>query len=401
MPRRTLISFSRASIVLDDGRHNVRKQPRNLVVGLCFIFLFAATGHSQETDQPSRSATTRGYCGELYGWLAEKMRLNQNQGVVDGSRRWMSYCTDVSTPRQQAMMLESMGMALLNLKQYEDAVGVLRRCVSIDAGNASCWRWLGVAYDWLGKLREARDAFRNAIETGGVDEESASAIEYAKERLARLESGEDGSKGARTSLGTGFFVSGEGHILTNNHVVAECRFLRTREGAPLQVIARKPRSDLALLKGDVSAPESAVFRGGASPQVGESVVVFGFPLPTILSSEGNVSTGTLSATAGMQDDVRYIQISAPVQPGNSGGPLLDSSGYVIGVIVSKLDALRIAQLTGDVPQNINFAVHWSGVRTFLEEEGVKYREDASKRAVTVTEIAAMARRMSVAIQCVE
>lgn len=75
------------------------------------------------------------------------------------------------------------------------------------------------------------------------------------------------------------------------------------------------------------------------------MVAFGFPLPGLLASEGNVSTGVLSATAGLQNDIRFVQISAPVQAGNSGSPLLDASGHVIGVVVAKLDALRIARLT--------------------------------------------------------
>jgi S1-C subfamily serine protease len=98
------------------------------------------------------------------------------------------------------------------------------------------------------------------------------------------------------------------------------------------------RADLALLKAD--PPSSiATFRGGPAPKLGDSVLAFGFPLPGLLSSEGNVSTGILSAMSGLRNDVRFVQISTPVQPGNSGGPLLDSSGHVIGIVVAKLDAL--------------------------------------------------------------
>lgn len=129
------------------------------------------------------------------------------------------------------------------------------------------------------------------------------------------------------------------------------------------------------------------------------MVAFGFPLPGILSSEGNVSTGVLSATSGLQNDVRFIQISAPVQPGNSGGPLFDSSGHVVGVVVAKIDALQIARVTGDVPQNVNFAVHWSEVRAFLDEEGIQYRKEASQHSVPVRDIAGTASRMSVEIDC--
>ena len=152
-------------------------------------------------------------------------------------------------------------------------------------------------------------------------------------------------------------VSNQGHIITNNHVVAGCKTLATRDGKPLQILSRNPTSDLALLQANFTPSSVAVFRTGPTAKLGDSVVAFGFPLPGLLSSEGNVSTGILSATSGLQNDVRFVQISAPVQPGNSGGPLFDSSGHVIGVVVAKLDAVRVAQITGDVPQNVNFAVH--------------------------------------------
>jgi S1-C subfamily serine protease len=79
------------------------------------------------------------------------------------------------------------------------------------------------------------------------------------------------------------------------------------------------------------------------------VIAYGFPLSGLLSSTGNATTGNISALGGIGDDPRHLQISAPVQPGNSGGPLVDMSGNVIGVIVSKLNALRVARVTADIP----------------------------------------------------
>ena len=159
--------------------------------------------------------------------------------------------------------------------------------------------------------------------------------------------------------------------------------------------------DLALLKADFTPTTVAIVRASPSPKVGDSVVAFGFPLPGILSSEGNVSTGIVSATSGLQDDVRFIQISAPVQPGNSGGPLFDSAGHVIGVVVAKLDALQVARVTGDVPQNVNFAVHWSEVQAFLDGEGIQYRKESSQRDTSTRNIAVTASQISVAIDCVK
>ena len=82
----------------------------------------------------------------------------------------------------------------------------------------------------------------------------------------------------------------------------------------------------------------------------------------------NLSVGNVSALAGLGDDSRYLQISAPVQPGNSGGPLLDASGHLVGIVTAKLDA-RVARFTGDVPQNVNFALKAEVARTFLDSKG--------------------------------
>jgi len=211
----------------------------------------------------------------------------------------------------------------------------------------------------------------------------------------------DSTREAQHSFGTGFFVTHDGHLLTNNHVVANCKTITTRDGKPLRVISRNTRSDLALLKADTPPPSVAIFRGGPAPKLGDAVVAFGFPLPALLSSEGNLSTGVLSAMSGIQDDIRFVQISAPVQPGNSGGPLLDSSGHIIGIVVAKLDALNVARITGDVPQNVNFAVSWTEVRAFLDEEGIKYSKAPSLHTLATSSIADAASHISVAIDCIE
>jgi S1-C subfamily serine protease len=76
----------------------------------------------------------------------------------------------------------------------------------------------------------------------------------------------------------------------------------------------------------------------------------------------------------MADDSRYLQISAPVQSGNSGGPLLDQSGNLVGVVSAKLNALKVALKDGDLPQNVNFAVKAAILQTFLNSNRVPFQE---------------------------
>ena len=143
------------------------------------------------------------------------------------------------------------------------------------------------------------------------------------------------------SSGSGFFVTQAGHLLTNAHVVGGCRtiYVKSSDGQTgvAQVIAADQNDDLALLRVERRIRDDCHFQDRASTRAGESAVVFGFPLSELLASTGNVTTGIVTALAGLRDDPHQIQISAPVQPGNSGGPVLDASGHLIGVVVSRLN----------------------------------------------------------------
>jgi S1-C subfamily serine protease len=130
------------------------------------------------------------------------------------------------------------------------------------------------------------------------------------------------------------------------------------------------------------------------------VLVFGYPLAEALSSAGNTTVGNVTALAGVRDDSRFMQISAAVQPGNSGGPALDEAGRLIGVVVSKLNALAIAMITGDIPQNVNFAIKVATLASFLEANGIGYTPgDAAARELPVTQRAERAESSSIQIAC--
>ncbi len=179
---------------------------------------------------------------------------------------------------------------------------------------------------------------------------------------------------ARSSSGTGFVV-GADLVMTNQHVIEGCSriFVRTADNRTLPVTqapVADARRDLALLRVPGNPGPTLAFR--ANPvRRGEGVVTYGFPLAGLLSSGPTLTTGEVSALAGLGDNQTQFQISAPVQQGNSGGPLLDRQGNVVGVVVSKLNAQRIAQRTGDIPQNVNFAVKGTEAIDFLRRNGVQ------------------------------
>jgi uncharacterized protein len=205
---------------------------------------------------------------------------------------------------------------------------------------------------------------------------------------------------SEASSGTAFFVTPDGKALTNAHVVRGCREITVNtEGLshPGKVLARDQRNDLALLATDLHPASSANWR--LQIRQGEDVVVYGFPLTGALASGGNVTTGIVTALAGLADDSRFLQVSAPVQPGNSGGPLLDRNGTVIGIIVSKLDALSVASATGDIPQNVNFAIKASVAAAFLDAQRVEHAERTGEGALSTPDIADRAKSFTVRVLC--
>ena len=177
-------------------------------------------------------------------------------------------------------------------------------------------------------------------------------------------------------------------------------------GGKAQRVARDGTNDLALLATEQHPAQWAHWR--VSVRQGEDVVAYGFPLTGMLSSGGNVVTGNVTALAGLGDDSRFLQISAPVQPGNSGGPLFDRYGNVIGVVVAKLNALQIASATGDIPQNVNFAIKASVATAFLDAQRVEYTLTPSRlciaeapRRLSTPDIAAHAQALAVQVVCVQ
>jgi S1-C subfamily serine protease len=216
-----------------------------------------------------------------------------------------------------------------------------------------------------------------------------------------------GPKQGRTAafFGTGFVVSSNGHVITNNHVIKGCagdiRGNLTGEAAMvLRVVSSDANNDLALLQ----APSTTTFKDfvrirDRSIRSGDSVVAIGFPYHGMLTSDFTVTTGIVSSLSGMRNDSRFLQISAPVQPGNSGGPLFDTAGQVVGVVTGKVDALRIAVATGNIPENINFAIKTGALRDFLDNSVVPYQTAEPKGELKTTDIAGNARPYTMLISC--
>ena len=175
------------------------------------------------------------------------------------------------------------------------------------------------------------------------------------------------------SSGTGFAIGNGGSVITNFHVVDGCKSMRIANVGTGQIKFLDRRNDIAVIQPDRPITGALRFRSADQLKPGEEIIVIGFPLKGLLSSAPTVTTGIVSSLAGLRDNRTRFQISAPVQPGNSGGPVLDRAGNVVGMVVSKLNVLRIARMTGDIPQNVNFAIPVSIITPILDTNSVKYQ----------------------------
>jgi S1-C subfamily serine protease len=209
-----------------------------------------------------------------------------------------------------------------------------------------------------------------------------------------------GTKPAGT--GTGFFI-GRDMIISNNHVIDGCVEVRARRNgadiASVHVVATNRGDDLAALHSDKPNDKYLKLRIGTPIKAAEPILVFGYPFADALSSSGNTTLGNVTALAGLQDDSRFIQISASIQPGNSGGPVLDEAGRLIGVVVGKLNPLKMAKEYGDLPQNVNFAIRATSLSNFLETNRIAYEPSTSSITLPNTQIAEQAETASVQLEC--
>jgi S1-C subfamily serine protease len=203
--------------------------------------------------------------------------------------------------------------------------------------------------------------------------------------------------------GTGFVISTDGHIVTNHHVISSCvgdvhGNLTGQSATTLRVVSKDETNDLALLQAPTGFKDVALIRASAM-RSGETVIAIGFPYHGLLSSDFTVTTGIVSSLSGLLNDTRYLQISAAVQPGNSGGPLLDASGNVVGVVAEKLATLKFVKAIGDIPENINFAIKTGAMRDFLDNSVITYQTADPKEELKTADIARNARSYTMLISC--
>jgi S1-C subfamily serine protease len=181
------------------------------------------------------------------------------------------------------------------------------------------------------------------------------------------------------ATGTGFFVSQSGHLVTNFHVIEDSTNIQVRlpngQIADAEVVKLDPANDVALLKVETRSEALAL---SDKLEKGEQVLTIGFPNVALQGNESKVTFGNVNALSGIKGDLRFTQIDVPIQPGNSGGPLINERGEVVGVVTATLETLHALRQSGQLPQNVNYAVKSDYVLPLLK--GIPQTADSQKGA---------------------
>lgn len=195
-----------------------------------------------------------------------------------------------------------------------------------------------------------------------------------------------------SSTGTGFMISTEGYVATNYHVISDASRIELVFPIDGQHITYRAEislldkaNDLALLKitdSKFSKLDNLPFEISDDYDVGEQVFTIGYPQPDIMGSESKLTTGIINSLSGIENNQAHLQISVQIQPGNSGGPLFNSKGDVVGVTTSTLNSLYMAANKGNIPQNVNYAVKSEYLNLFtrsIKKDGANKVENLSLR----------------------
>jgi S1-C subfamily serine protease len=200
------------------------------------------------------------------------------------------------------------------------------------------------------------------------------ALEIKKEKEKENKKNASTPKLFVIGTGTGFFVSSEGHAISNNHVVGICRKIVAKVDGKFRqfkVLNTDTVNDLGLIKVNYNTTNYLNINS-IGAELGEDIVTFGFPLSGSLGSNVKLNKGIVSSLSGPGNNYSEIQIDAAIQPGNSGGPVLNMEGQVIGVASSGLNKIKMMEKQKYIPENVNFAIASSVVANFLKGNDVGF-----------------------------
>ncbi len=363
-------------------------------LGDCYANGTGVTKDEVEAVKWYRKAAEQGLAAAQYSLGS---RYDNGQGVVKEeaeAARWYRKAAEQGLAQAQYCLGSCYATGQGMAKNEAEAVKWWRKAA--EQGNAYAQLNLGFRYaDGQGVVKNEIEGYKWALLAAAQGHGGKANVSIAESRLSPAQRAEgqrlaqewearhanrEADQGAERhpeaaaagdapkTTGTGFLITRNGYLVTNHHVVEDCGKVRVQTAAGLldaEVVRVDAASDLALLKVTGTFDALPVV-SSRSARLGATVATVGFPNIGLQGFEPKLSKGDISSLAGIQDNVRYFQISVPVQPGNSGGALVDERGNVVGVVSAQLSQKAALESSGTLAQSVNYAVKSSYLLGFLE-----------------------------------
>lgn len=301
--------------------------------------------------QGDKKAETQG----VQGWFLRAQMYSNGDGVIQSYKQAAKWYRKAA---EYGFAYAQFNLAIM----YNNGEGVVE-------DYAEAYKWFLLAGMNGLDVSERKMELQKKLSPFGIEKAQKLAREFVAKKAASASNSISQDHEQVKATGTGFFVTGSGYMLTAFHVVENTATVKVSTSAgtyPARIVLSDKANDIAILKVDGTEFIFLNIVPSSSVTVGQNVFTLGFPNVGTQGTEAKYTEGTISSLSGTQNNTRVFQISTPIQPGNSGGPLVTEDGKVIGMVVAKLNDMRSLLASGTVPQNVNYAVKSSFILPFLE-----------------------------------
>ena len=269
--------------------------------------------------------------------------------------------------------------------------------VSVPAAISNC------SYKGNGKLEEVYSTYNGALSFIQNELKQPNVTKNDnKENSKKVSENPDEDKLRIIATGSGFFVNDNGYLVSNYHVIEICQAVGVPlDGQifPVKILASDIVNDLIVGKIELNGKNPYLSINTEGAYLGDNILAAGFPLDNDLSESIKVTRGIVSSMSGIGNNYSQYQIDAAVQGGNSGGPLLDDKGTVVGVVVSQIDKVRYLAEENYIPENVNFAVKSQNLDIFLKANSVPLPNKNVYKTYNSREVAKSAENATLKLIC--
>ena len=301
--------------------------------------------------------------------------------INEAKRRGLKCFAAFERPGRDANTLTKLGTTYFNEGQYQKAIKSYQSAIRVDQNFIQAHYNLAITYDKLGQNQKAIISYKEILRINPNDEHARKNLNVLEENIEepiilppvfQPPLAQTPKPAKQFYSGTGFMFGSKDYVITNWHVIRGAYNIKVKflngEKINAEVLLKDSKNDIAFLKLKRSPqlPASSLKVGDSSSvKMGDKVFTIGYPVHWIMGQNPKYTEGVVNALSGIKDDPTVFQISVQIHPGNSGGPLFNQSGEVIGVTQASLDPGLAAESIGTLPQNVNYAIKSSYIKKLL------------------------------------